>query len=195
VLIVSTGAATATPIVVWHDRTYSAWVRDPLERPEDAIRRVYAYVAYRIGPGPDAEDVTSATIERAIRYRASYRRAEGSPGAWLIGIAKRCLADDAIARSWEIPSDVELEREDVPDDAAMRLDLGRAVAALDDRPRELVALRYGADLSSREIGRILEMSPGAVDVALHRALKDLRADLETPATARDASTERASRPA
>jgi len=35
--------------------------RDPLANPEPLIRRVYAYVAYRIGDGPDAEDVTSAT--------------------------------------------------------------------------------------------------------------------------------------
>ena len=39
--------------------------RDPLADPEPLIRRVYAYVAYRIGDGPDAEDVTSEVFERA----------------------------------------------------------------------------------------------------------------------------------
>ena len=39
--------------------------RDPLENPQPLIRRVYAYVAYRIGDGADAEDVTAATFERA----------------------------------------------------------------------------------------------------------------------------------
>ncbi|MGD0714498.1 MAG: hypothetical protein ABSB24_09975 [Gaiellaceae bacterium] len=32
--------------------------RDPLAHPEPLIRRVYAYVAYRIGDGADGEDVT-----------------------------------------------------------------------------------------------------------------------------------------
>src|SRR5436190_13199498 len=41
-----------------------AMSNDPLADPEPLIRRIYAYVAYRIGDGPDAEDVTSATIER-----------------------------------------------------------------------------------------------------------------------------------
>ncbi len=30
--------------------------RDPLANPEPLIRRVYAYVAYFVGDGPDAED-------------------------------------------------------------------------------------------------------------------------------------------
>src|ERR687898_3458631 len=66
--------------------------RDPLGNPEPLIRRVYAYVAYRIGDGPDAEDVTSETFERALRYRDSYDRSKGEPVGWLIGIARRVIA-------------------------------------------------------------------------------------------------------
>ena len=44
--------------------------RDPLADPEPLIRRVYSYVAYRIGPGADAQDVTSDTFERALRVLA-----------------------------------------------------------------------------------------------------------------------------
>jgi RNA polymerase sigma-70 factor, ECF subfamily len=155
-------------------------VRDPLEQPEAAIRRVYAYVAYRIGAGPDAEDVTSATIERAIRYRGSYRKNDGPPAAWLIGIARRCLADAATARAQErqAGTEVELGSEDHAGQTAERIDLYRALAGLDARSRDLVALRYGADLSSKDIGRIYDLSPGAVDVALHRTLKELRSVLE-----------------
>ena len=43
--------------------------RDPLADPEPLIRRVYAYVAYRIGAGPDAEDVTSDVFELGTRSR------------------------------------------------------------------------------------------------------------------------------
>jgi len=62
---------------------------DPLAHPEEAIRRLYAYVAYRIGPGPDAkEDVVSDTVERALRHRASCKPSAGTPIAWMIGIAR-----------------------------------------------------------------------------------------------------------
>ena len=170
------------PVVGELDRPYPLSVPDPLEQPEDAIRRVYAYVAYRIGAGADAEDITSATIERAIRYRNSYRKDEGSPTAWLIGIARRCLADAFASRGQEQlgATEMELGSGDYADKAAIRIDLHRAVAHLDARSRDLVALRYGADLSSKDIARIYEMSPGAVDVALHRALKELRTILEAP---------------
>ena len=63
--------------------------RDPLANPRPLIRRVYSYVAYRIGDGPDAEDVTSEVFERALRYRASYDESRGQPVPWLLGIARR----------------------------------------------------------------------------------------------------------
>src|SRR5438046_1244825 len=71
--------------------------RDPLADPAPLIRRVYSYVAYRIGDGPDAEDVTSEVFERALKYRASYDGSRGKPLPWLLGIARRC-ADDALSR-------------------------------------------------------------------------------------------------
>ena len=55
--------------------------RDPLANPERLIRSVYAYVAYRVGPGPDAEDITSDVFERALRYRESYDPKRGEPMA------------------------------------------------------------------------------------------------------------------
>ena len=64
---------------------------DPLADAERLIKRVYAYVAYRIGDGADAEDVTSETFERAVRYKSSYDRSKGEPISWLLGIARRCI--------------------------------------------------------------------------------------------------------
>jgi RNA polymerase sigma factor (sigma-70 family) len=60
------------------------------------------------------------------------------------------------------------------------LTLRQALEELDERSRELVALRYGADLSSRDIGKLVDMTPNAVDVALHRTLGRLRTMLEEP---------------
>jgi DNA-directed RNA polymerase specialized sigma24 family protein len=51
---------------------------------------------------------------------------------------------------------------------------------LDDRSRELLALRYGADLKAKQIGELLDMETNAVEVALHRALARLRVIVEEP---------------
>lgn len=146
--------------------------------PHRSVRHVYAYVAYRIGGGPDAEDVTSETFERALRYRDSFDPRRGDPASWLIGIARRCIADAAMRR--ELPTDKlpEFEVEGHEGDAVRRIELAAAVAQLDERDRELVALRYGADLTARQIGELLEMRTNAVEVALHRALTRLRTLLE-----------------
>lgn len=136
---------------------------------------MYAYTAYRLGPGPDAEDATSATFERALRYRESYKRSQGEPLAWLIGIARRCVADVLASR---VPTVAEAPEMQAPgsleEEVAGRLDIGAAVMLLDERDRELIALRFGADLSARQIAELLDMRTNAVEVALHRALARLR---------------------
>jgi RNA polymerase sigma-70 factor (ECF subfamily) len=153
--------------------------RDPLAHPEALIPRVYAYVAYRIGDGPDAEDVTSDTFERALRYRASYDPARGDVLGWLIGIARRRIADRGTPGESGLETQSEAAApDDVEDDAVRRLTISAAVAGLDDGDRELIALRYGADLTARQIGRVLDRRTNAVEVALHRALGRLRERLE-----------------
>jgi RNA polymerase sigma factor (sigma-70 family) len=142
------------------------------------IRRVYAYIAYRIGDGPDAEDVTSETFERALRYRESFDPRRGDPAAWLIGIARRCIVDAAMQRREVATGDLPDRGVESHDDAShRRLELAGAVAQLDERDRDLVALRYGADLTARQIGELLDMKTNAVEVALHRALVRLRREL------------------
>jgi RNA polymerase sigma-70 factor (ECF subfamily) len=153
--------------------------RDPLAQPAPLIRRVYAYVAYRIGEGAEAEDIASEVFERALKYRASYDSSLGEPISWLLGIARRCLQDralrgapDAPLEEWEGVSPQDVERE-----AVQHLTLAAAIEALDDRARDLLALRYGADLSARQIGGILEMKTNTVEVALHRVLAQMRVEL------------------
>jgi RNA polymerase sigma-70 factor (ECF subfamily) len=155
--------------------------RDPLLNPQPLIRRVYSYVAYRIGDGADAEDVTSEAFERALRYRHTFDHERGEPISWLIGIASRCIADH-FSRQRELLGDVPDKEApgEIASDTAVRVDLQRAVRTLGVRERELVALRYGADLSARQIGELVGMRTNAVEVALHRLLGTLREELEQP---------------
>lgn len=148
---------------------------DPLANPQPLIERVYAYVAYRIGDGAAAEDITSEVFERALRYRRSYNARRGTPISWLIGIARRAIADHAAtprAASYEPPDSAAPGT--LEDDTLDRLEVRAAVATLSERDRELVALRYGADLTAAQIGRVVGMGTNTVEVALHRALGQLR---------------------
>jgi RNA polymerase sigma factor (sigma-70 family) len=151
---------------------------DPLRSPKPLIERVYAYVAYRVHSRADSEDITSEVFERALRYRSSYDPSRGEPLAWLIGIARRCIDDWRRQQRPHADVDDWAHTGDHSGSAIERLAIADAIGALDPRERELIALRYGADLSSRQIAQLLEMQTNAVDVALHRArgrLKELLA--------------------
>ena len=162
--------------------------QDPLDDPEPLIRRVYSYVAYRIGHGGEAEDITSETFARALRYRDTYDAARGTPVTWLIGIARRCLQEAAAQpRASADPPD-DAGTWDMAADADERLTVRAAVSRLGERDRELIALHYGADLTAKQIAQRLELSTSAVEVGLHRARLRLRAIMEDePPAAHDES--------
>ena len=122
--------------------------RDPLSNPEPLIRRVYAYAAYRLGDGPDAEDATSDAFERALRYRDSYDRSRGEPVAWLIGIARRCVDQILADRMPVVEPPDEAASIDLEEETVSRLELSRALAGLSEHDRELMALRYGAETNA-----------------------------------------------
>jgi RNA polymerase sigma factor (sigma-70 family) len=153
--------------------------RDPLAQPEALIRQVYSYAAYRLGDGPDAEDVTSEVFERAIRYRRSYDHRKGEPLGWLLGIARRCADAALAARPRELAETEEIaDGRSIEDDSIRRLTIAAALVQLGDRDRELIALRYGAELTAAQIGQVMGMQTNGVEVALHRALSRLRVLLE-----------------
>lgn len=154
--------------------------RDPFGQPEELVRRLYSYVAYVIGDGADAEDVTSEAFERGLRYRSSYDGRKGTPITWLIAIARRCIADRA-SRVAPVPTDELADHaayDDVEAESILRLSVREAVARLPERDRELVALRYGADLTARQIAELLDLKTNAVEVALHRLHARLRDELD-----------------
>ncbi len=153
--------------------------RDPLADPEQLVRRVYAYARYRVGDGPDAEDVTSETFERALRHKHTYDPRRGEPITWLIGIARHC-ADKLLSerrREGGPVADIA-SSQNVEEETLLQIQLDAAFATLSERDQELVTLRYGVDLTPAQIGELLGMKRNAVDVALHRAVARLRAAME-----------------
>jgi RNA polymerase sigma-70 factor, ECF subfamily len=152
--------------------------RRPLDNPEPLIRRVYAYTAYRIGPGPDAEDVTSEVFERALRYEDTFDEAKGEFVGWLLGIARRCV-DQHLMQPSTVPLDPAPPPapDDVETEVVERVALWEAMSELGDRDRELISLYY-AGLNGGQIAELLDVRRNTIDVALHRALGRLREILE-----------------
>jgi RNA polymerase sigma-70 factor (ECF subfamily) len=141
---------------------------------------VYAYAAGLLRDRSAAEDVTATAFERAYRKRSRFDPKRGSGRAWLFGIARNAALDELRRRGRH----AELAAD--PEDAAghtvveaverseRRLVLSAALATLDGRERELVALKFFAGLSNAEIADVLGTSESNAGTKLHRVVTKLR---------------------
>jgi RNA polymerase sigma factor (sigma-70 family) len=142
--------------------------------------RVYAYVASLLRDRAAAEDVTALAFERAYRKRGRFSARRGSPEAWLFAIARNAALDELrrLKRRaplvseppdvWSPGPEEETER------SFRREEVRAALAALDPRDRDLVALKFAGGLSNREIAGVLGISETNVGSRLHRAVEKLR---------------------
>jgi RNA polymerase sigma-70 factor (ECF subfamily) len=146
------------------------------------LPRVYNFFRYRVGGGPEAEDLTSVTFEKAWRARHRYRRDRAAFGTWLLAVARNVAVDHYRRRRKQVPIEAAagLAAGPTPEDLAERRSdaerLARLLAALPDRERELLALKYGAGLTNRDVARLTGLSETNVGTVLHRAIQGLRAD-------------------
>jgi RNA polymerase sigma-70 factor (ECF subfamily) len=145
--------------------------------------RIYRYVAYRLAPGTEAEDATSAVFEGMLRGLASFRWKEGSTfDSWVFRIAHNVVASEFRRR--KRAKEVSLEGfdkaepsagpEDIQVARATREELRAALAHLTEDQRQVVALRLVAGLSAGEVGTVMGRSEGAVRIIQFRALDALR---------------------
>lgn len=127
-------------------------------------------------PQADAEDIVQSTLTKAYRSWRRVQRAD-QPDAYVYRILVNTLRD-AAARRWhgELPT-LDLPETAAPDtDLATGLAVRRALAAMAKEHREVLVLRYFADLSEAETAGVLGVPAGTVKSRTSRALKALSAD-------------------
>jgi RNA polymerase sigma-70 factor, ECF subfamily len=140
---------------------------------------LYAYVAGMLRDRSAAEEVTAAVFERAFRRRSRFDPRRGSARAWLFGIARNAALDELRRRHRHADLTVEATDAETPPDAlaehgARRATVVAALAGLEARERELVALKFFAGLSNAEIAAVLGISESNAGTKLHRVIDKLR---------------------
>lgn len=152
---------------------------------DEHVWQIYAYFAYRVGQRSDAEDLTQATFERAMRAAHRYDPGRAAPLTWLMTIAHNLLIDHYRQDRSKLH---EQPTEDDPlwGKSESRPDLGLApelvdgLAQLTARDREVIGLRFGADLTGPEIAELTGLSLANVQQILSRSLRRLREHLGVP---------------
>ena len=157
---------------------------------------VHRYIRARLG-GPNGDDSAADDVAQevciAVLSALPRYRDEGVPfEAFVYSIAARKLADIHRAAGRravpvaDVPDAIDLT--DGPEALAVRsydADLARELLqTLPEQQREILLLRVAVGLSAEETGRALGLTPGAVRVAQHRALRRLRDGAAEPGRVR-----------
>ncbi len=150
----------------------------------DNLDGVFRYLLHLVGNRHLAEDLTSATFERALRDWRRYNPARARPSVWLVEIARRIALDHFRSEGRrrlreERYAAANPEATPGADEAMGGLspDLREALDRLTRAEREVVALRVVLDLDASEAARVMGSSRAAVGAGLHRALSKLRREV------------------
>lgn len=150
---------------------------------DEHVWDVYGFLAYRVRSRENVEDLTQLTFERALRAWQRFDPERASAKTWLIAIANNLLIDhyrrDRSGRNEPLGEgdavDLKLGGElDADLDRGLSPELEAALASLGERERELIALRFGGDLTGPEIAELTELSLANVHQILSRAMRALR---------------------
>ena len=149
--------------------------------------RIYALARAIVGQPAWAEDATQDTLLQVLQKLPTYSSDAGAFETWVLCIARNTSL--TLLRKRRVRGELDLEQstadareqtdsEPSPSDLVIALeDAQRATAALDRLPsalREIVVLRYFADMEPAEIARVVGDSAGNVRVRLFRAIRELR---------------------
>jgi RNA polymerase sigma factor (sigma-70 family) len=148
--------------------------------------RVYRYVRFRVDSDAVAEDLTAEIFERAYRYRDGYDPARASFSTWVGQIAHNWINNYMLTRERKDRAETDLtdaieqlphgelspESQIIQQETFARL--LHCIKLLAERERQIVALRFGADLRNKDIADLLGLKQNSVSVFLLRALERLR---------------------
>lgn len=153
---------------------------------DDHYRIVMAFALRRTSAYDDAHDITSDTFTVAWRRLDDVPRDRDEQVAWLLGTARRVLANHhrsarrrrALAQRAEVVGDDPVSRDH--GEATGEVQLVRdALAELAEADREILRLAAWDDLPHAQIAAILDLTTSAVSVRLHRARQRLAEVLAT----------------
>jgi RNA polymerase sigma-70 factor, ECF subfamily len=147
------------------------------------VHRVFRYLRTHTESEDDASDLTQHVFMQAFRALPGYENRKLPFSAWLIRIARNAAIDTYRRRRRVMPWDHVSEQivsfgTPTPEEAAIRRermnDVRLLVAQLSADEQELLALRFAAGLTSKEIGELRGRTEAAVQKQLVRIMRRLK---------------------
>jgi RNA polymerase sigma factor (sigma-70 family) len=152
---------------------------------EEYLPKVFRYISYKVTDKNMAEDLTSAVFEKALTKYKTFSGEKASFATWVFSIARNTLIDHFRKRpnrqtvSLEAASSVP-DGDPSPDEELTREEetgtLRRCISSLSSQEQEIISLKFGAEMTNREIARATGLSESNVGVILFRTVRKLRAE-------------------
>lgn len=149
---------------------------------DDFYPRVYRYARARLGSDAEAEDVAAETFARVLRGLNKFRWKGAGFEGWLFRIASNLVIDAYRRVGRELPEASpafdQAAQEDAPETIVLLAErannLREMIEQLAPDQKEVVLLRFAADMDTYEVGRVMDRNPNAVRQLQFRALQKLR---------------------
>lgn len=166
--------------VLLHRRTRPIDASQFEARYRQYLPRVLNFIRLRVPDNEVAQDLTAATFEQAFRKIDQLRDQDAFAG-WLFRIARNEVGQYYRRRRPQADLDSLLDvasRQESPFEAAARREqlqqVLRIVADLPARDQEVIALKFGGELSNREVAQVAGLSESNVGVILFRSIRKIR---------------------
>ena len=146
---------------------------------------IYRFVVVKVGSREEAEDITHHVFLSAWANVRTYKHRGHPFSSWLYQIARNMVIDHYRSRKDDVSLD-KLDPESSIIPAVAQSDLfkkmqiekvHRAIKELKPDYQDVVILRFIEDLPLKEVSAILKKSEGAVKLAQHRAIRELKKKL------------------
>lgn len=152
------------------------------------FKRIYSYIRARITDEAQADDIACNVWQKVFEKQSSFDESKGNIEQWLFTIARNQVnshfrlyyiknffsmtdKEDVFSSKEKQPLDKLDEEEDLKQ-------LSAALAALNQKERDLISLKFFSSLNNRKIAKITSLSESNVGTIINRAVNKIKTILE-----------------
>lgn len=141
---------------------------------------IYRYISFRVNEHETAEDLTSEVFTRLLSALQDKTAPQKTIKGWLYSVASRVVKDfyrkkyrrKQVALEESVPSLADGPAQKV-ESMLTNEDLRQAITELTEDQQEIIALRFGYEMSIRDVAQTTGKSEGAVKMLQARAVAAL----------------------
>ncbi len=151
---------------------------------EEFMPKVYQYISYRIVDSNVVEDITSTVFEKALTNINKYDSDKASFSTWIFSIARNTLIDHYRLSTKEKTRQMNMvslgldNDSGCPEEELIRNEeiktLKSCISQLSSQEQEIISLKFGGEMTNRQIAKILGLSETNVGVIIYRTVRKLR---------------------